>query len=187
MHRVYRDYERRKSSEQLTDFEDLLEGAIGVFETDEAAVATFRGQYRAFTVDEYQDVNLLQQTLLDCWLGDRDELCVVGDDYQSIYAFTGAGPEHLLGMPTSLSGGARRAPGGELPLDARGARARESPRAGARRGGEGPAPDASVRPAAGASPVSEPGRRGRRDRRGAACRSTARSTRRRSSVGRTRG
>src|SRR4029077_13393738 len=54
---------------------------------------------RAFTVDEYQDVNLLQQTLLDLWLGDRDELCVVGDDYQSIYSFTGAGPEHLLAMP----------------------------------------------------------------------------------------
>ena len=60
---------------------------------------TFRAQYRAFTVDEYQDVNLLQQTLLDLWLGDRDDLCVVGDDYQSIYAFTGAGPEHLLGVP----------------------------------------------------------------------------------------
>jgi DNA helicase-2/ATP-dependent DNA helicase PcrA len=44
-------------------------------------------------------VNLLQQTLLDLWLGDRDDLCVVGDDYQSIYAFTGAGPEHLLGVP----------------------------------------------------------------------------------------
>ena len=37
---------------------------------------------------------------LDLWLGDRDDLCVVGDDYQSIYAFTGAGPEHLLGTPT---------------------------------------------------------------------------------------
>src|SRR5581483_2522061 len=60
---------------------------------------TFRAQYRAFTVDEYQDVNLLQQTLLDLWLGERDDLCVVGDDYQSIYSFTGAGPEHLLGVP----------------------------------------------------------------------------------------
>ena len=48
--------------------------------------ATFRDRYRAFTVDEYQDVNLLQQTLLDLWLGARDDLCVVGDDYQSIYA-----------------------------------------------------------------------------------------------------
>ena len=43
---------------------------------------------------------MLQQTLLELWLGPRDELCVVGDDYQSIYAFTGASPEHLLSMPT---------------------------------------------------------------------------------------
>src|SRR6202008_2197129 len=81
------------------DFEDLLELAIQVFEEDGDVPETFRAQYRAFTVDEYQDVNLLQQTLLDLWLGDRDDLCVVGDDYQSIYAFTGAGPEHLLGVP----------------------------------------------------------------------------------------
>ncbi|HUK96547.1 MAG TPA: ATP-dependent DNA helicase UvrD2 [Gaiellaceae bacterium] len=99
MLRVYREYERRKSAERLVDFEDLLENAIGLFESDEHVVRVFRAQYRAFTVDEYQDVNLLQQTLLECWLGDRDELCVVGDDYQSIYAFTGAGPEYLLGLP----------------------------------------------------------------------------------------
>jgi DNA helicase-2/ATP-dependent DNA helicase PcrA len=99
MARIYRDYERGKAEQGLMDFEDLLEGAIRLFEEDERAVATFRAQYRAFTVDEYQDVNLLQQTLLDLWLGDRDDLCVVGDDYQSIYAFTGAGPEHLLAVP----------------------------------------------------------------------------------------
>ena len=44
-------------------------------------------------------MNLLQQTLLDLWLGDRDDLCVVGDDYQAIYSFTGATPRYLLGMP----------------------------------------------------------------------------------------
>ena len=99
MQRVYRDYERAKRAEGLIDFEDLLELAIATFEEDDAARDTFQAQYRAFTVDEYQDVNLLQRTLLDLWLGDRDDLCVVGDDYQSIYAFTGAGPEHLLGMP----------------------------------------------------------------------------------------
>src|SRR5213078_4140747 len=91
--------ERGKTEQGLIDFEDILEGAIRLFEQDEHAVATFRTQYHAFTVDEYQDVNLLQQSLLDLWLGDRDDLCVVGDDYQSIYAFTGAGPEHLLGVP----------------------------------------------------------------------------------------
>src|SRR5204863_4600061 len=56
-------------------------------------------RYRAFTVDEYQDVNGLQQALLELWLGDRDDLCAVGDDYQSIYAFTGASPAHLLALP----------------------------------------------------------------------------------------
>ncbi len=100
MHRVYRDYEQRKSAEGLLDFEDLLDRAVQLYERDEGARTTFRARYRSFTVDEYQDVNLLQQSLLDHWLGDRDDLCVVGDDYQSIYAFTGAGPEHLLGIPT---------------------------------------------------------------------------------------
>src|SRR5205085_6814150 len=96
---VYLEYERRKEAEALLDFEDLLERAVRVFEEDERAATTFRAQYRAFTVDEYQDVNLLQQRLLDLWLGAGDDLCVVGDDYQSIYSFTGAGPEHLLGVP----------------------------------------------------------------------------------------
>src|SRR4051812_43699926 len=100
MARVYREYERRKDAEGLLDFEDLLERTVRMFEGDERAVTAFRAQYRAFTVDEYQDVNLLQQTLLEHWLGDRDDLCVVGDDYQSIYAFTGAGPQHLLEAST---------------------------------------------------------------------------------------
>jgi ATP-dependent DNA helicase UvrD/PcrA len=99
MLRVYRDYERRKAEQGWVDFEDLIEMAIGLFDADEGALNQVRHRYQAFTVDEYQDVNLLQQTLLDRWLGDRDELCAVGDDYQSIYAFTGASPEHLLGMP----------------------------------------------------------------------------------------
>jgi DNA helicase-2/ATP-dependent DNA helicase PcrA len=102
MQRVYAEYERRKHADGAIDFEDVLERAIRLFETDPGALETFRAQYRAFTVDEYQDVNLLQQALLDLWLGERDDLCVVGDDYQSIYAFTGAGPEHLLGVPDRL-------------------------------------------------------------------------------------
>ena len=100
MHRIYARYEEGKRAKGLVDFEDLLELAIRTYEEDEQALALFRERYRAFTVDEYQDVNLLQQTLLDLWLGARDDLCAVGDDYQSIYAFTGASPEYLLGMPS---------------------------------------------------------------------------------------
>jgi DNA helicase II / ATP-dependent DNA helicase PcrA len=99
MERVFRQYEERKVARGRIDFEDLLELAVRMYDEDPAAVAGFRERYRAFTVDEYQDVNLLQQELLERWLGDRDDLCVVGDDYQSIYSFTGASPEHLLGMP----------------------------------------------------------------------------------------
>jgi DNA helicase II / ATP-dependent DNA helicase PcrA len=104
MERVFRTYEARKAERGLVDFEDLLELAIRLYDEDPAACAAFRERYRAFTVDEYQDVNLLQQSLLDRWLGDRDELCVVGDDYQSIYSFTGATPEYLLGMSRRFPG-----------------------------------------------------------------------------------
>jgi DNA helicase-2/ATP-dependent DNA helicase PcrA len=98
MARVFRDYERRKASSGLVDFEDLLELTVRMYEEDEWALAATRERYRCFTVDEYQDVNLLQQSLLELWLGGGDELCAVGDDYQSIYGFTGASPEWLLGL-----------------------------------------------------------------------------------------
>src|SRR5215210_2616379 len=93
---VFSRYDAQKERQGRVDFEDLLELAIRLYDEDEQAATTFRDRYRAFTVDEYQDVNLLQQSLLERWLGGRDELCVVGDDYQSIYSFTGATAEHLL-------------------------------------------------------------------------------------------
>src|SRR5262249_7912980 len=103
MARVFPRYEQRKADSGVVDFEDLLELAIRMFDEDSHALAAVRERYRAFTVDEYQDVNLLQQTLLDRWLGSSDELCAVGDDYQSIYAFTGATPEYLLRMATRFA------------------------------------------------------------------------------------
>jgi len=99
MKRVFRTYEHEKAERGFVDFEDLLELAVRLFEEDEHALSELRQRFRAFTVDEYQDVNLLQQELLDRWLGTSDELCAVGDDYQSIYAFTGATPEYLLALP----------------------------------------------------------------------------------------
>jgi len=104
MERVYREYERRKAERGLFDFEDMLELAVRLLEEDPSARERFQARFHSFTVDEYQDVNLLQQTLLELWLGGRDDLCVVGDDYQSIYAFTGATPAHLLGMPERYPG-----------------------------------------------------------------------------------
>ena len=99
MAELFRGYEQAKRDANAIDHEDQLELAIRIFESDERAIKTFRDRYRAFTVDEFQDVNLLQWTLLSLWLGDRDELCAVGDDYQSIFGFTGATPSYLLSLP----------------------------------------------------------------------------------------
>jgi DNA helicase II / ATP-dependent DNA helicase PcrA len=99
MLRVFRSYEDGKAESGFVDFEDILELAVQLLDEDDHALAEVRQRYRAFTVDEYQDVNLLQQALLDRWLGASDELCAVGDDYQSIYGFTGATPQYLLGLP----------------------------------------------------------------------------------------
>jgi DNA helicase-2/ATP-dependent DNA helicase PcrA len=97
--RVFREYERRKAAEGMLDFEDLLVRTVRLLEEDDAARAAVHDRWRAFTVDEYQDVNFLQQSLLDLWLGERDDLCAVGDDYQAIYGFTGASAEWLLDLP----------------------------------------------------------------------------------------
>jgi ATP-dependent DNA helicase UvrD/PcrA len=99
MHRVFDGYERRKSRTGRIDFEDMLGLAVRLFDDHPAAADDLRSRFAAFTVDEYQDVNPLQQALLDRWLGDRDEICVVGDDYQTIFSFTGASPSHLLEFP----------------------------------------------------------------------------------------
>jgi ATP-dependent DNA helicase UvrD/PcrA len=98
MLRMYEGYERRKQKGGKIDFEDMLGLAVQMFDTYPATATQIRERFRAFTVDEYQDVNPLQAALLDRWLGDRDDLCVVGDDYQTIYSFTGASPDHLLGF-----------------------------------------------------------------------------------------
>jgi ATP-dependent DNA helicase UvrD/PcrA len=99
MFRIFEGYERRKARTGRIDFEDMLMYAVRLFDERPEAAQEVRAGYDAFTVDEYQDVNTLQQALLDRWLGDRGEVCVVGDDYQTIFGFTGASPDHLLSFP----------------------------------------------------------------------------------------
>jgi DNA helicase-2/ATP-dependent DNA helicase PcrA len=98
MARLYRDYESRKGRAGRIDFEDMLELTIGLIETDGAIAAEVRDRYRWFSVDEFQDTNPLQAALLDAWLGGRDDLAVVGDEDQTIYTFTGATSDYLIGF-----------------------------------------------------------------------------------------
>ncbi|MFI9719151.1 ATP-dependent DNA helicase UvrD2 [Streptomyces sp. NPDC052396] len=94
--RIYGTYEQLKRDRGVIDFEDVLLLTVAVLQDRHDIAETVRRQYQHFVVDEYQDVSPLQQRLLDLWLGDRDNLCVVGDASQTIYSFTGATPDHLL-------------------------------------------------------------------------------------------
>ena len=97
--KVYNNYERLKTHRDgtaLLDFDDLLLHTAAAIENDAAVAQEFRDRYRCFVVDEYQDVTPLQQRVLNAWLGDRDDLTVVGDANQTIYSFTGATPKFLL-------------------------------------------------------------------------------------------
>ncbi|WP_375477218.1 ATP-dependent helicase [uncultured Jatrophihabitans sp.] len=96
--KVYAEYEQAKRRSGQLDFADLLLIMSGAMEEMADVAEEVRSRYRHFVVDEYQDVSPLQQRLLDAWLGDRDDLCVVGDANQTIYSFAGATPEHLLGF-----------------------------------------------------------------------------------------
>jgi DNA helicase-2/ATP-dependent DNA helicase PcrA len=104
MARLYGSYERSKGRANRVDFDDMLTLSVDLLEGDDEAAEIVRSRKRWFSVDEYQDTNPLQQRLLELWLGDRRDVCVVGDEDQTIYTFTGA-------TSTFLSGFARRYPG----------------------------------------------------------------------------
>ncbi len=91
-------YERVKDERRQLDFEDVLLACAGMLEAEPRVAADVREQYRHFTVDEFQDVSPLQYRLLELWLGDRRDLCVVGDASQTIFSFAGADPRFLLGF-----------------------------------------------------------------------------------------
>jgi DNA helicase-2/ATP-dependent DNA helicase PcrA len=88
-------YEDAKIKAQKIDWEDVLILTLGLLRAEPRALAHVQQQYRFFTVDEYQDISPLQHSLLDAWLGNRSDICVVGDPNQTIYSFTGATSEFL--------------------------------------------------------------------------------------------
>ncbi len=98
MEQLQRAYESLKDERRQIDFEDVLLAAAGMIEAEPRVAQQVREQYRFFVVDEYQDVSPLQHDLLQLWLGDRDDVCVVGDASQTIYSFAGASPDYLLGF-----------------------------------------------------------------------------------------
>lgn len=104
MARLLEVYEDVKTERNVIDFEDVLLLMVGILSEHPEIAREVRGQYRHFVVDEYQDVNALQQRLLALWVGERHDVCVVGDPAQTIYSFTGASPRYLLGFAQQHAG-----------------------------------------------------------------------------------
>ncbi|MCU1454755.1 MAG: ATP-dependent helicase, partial [Acidimicrobiales bacterium] len=104
---LYDRYELEKRKKGVVDFDDLLALCADAIENDPTFAAAQRWRFRHLFVDEYQDVNPLQERVLRAWLGDRTDLCVVGDPNQAIYAWNGADASYLLQF-------ARRHPGAEV-------------------------------------------------------------------------
>ncbi|HUH52557.1 MAG TPA: ATP-dependent helicase [Microbacteriaceae bacterium] len=99
---VHNLYEKIKQDRIQIDFEDVLLLLTGMLREEPRVADTVQEKYRFFTVDEYQDVSPLQHALLKTWLGDRVDICVVGDVSQTIYSFAGASSEYLRGFTSEF-------------------------------------------------------------------------------------
>jgi DNA helicase-2/ATP-dependent DNA helicase PcrA len=95
MVQIYTAYESIKKEELAIDFEDVLLLCAAMLEQEPDVRERVQDQYRYFTIDEYQDISPVQQRLINAWLGNRQEICVVGDPAQTIYSFAGATPTFL--------------------------------------------------------------------------------------------
>lgn len=94
--RAYARYRDRMEGLNAVDFDDLIYMPVRLLEDNADARDTWQEQFRYVLIDEYQDTNTAQYRFARVLAGDRENLCVVGDDDQSIYAFRGAEVEKIL-------------------------------------------------------------------------------------------
>jgi DNA helicase-2/ATP-dependent DNA helicase PcrA len=102
---IYARYELEKRRRRVVDFDDLLWWCAHAMETDDNFAAAQRWRFRHLFVDEFQDASPLSVRLVAAWLGDRRDLCVVGDPAQAIYGFAGADPSFLDEFGLHFPGG----------------------------------------------------------------------------------
>lgn len=102
---LYSEFEAAKRKARLVDFDDLLDRCTEAFKADPAFAAAQRWRFRHLFVDEFQDVNPQQFRLLQAWLGESRDLCVVGDANQAIYGWNGADPTLFTRLVDLLDGG----------------------------------------------------------------------------------
>ena len=93
---VYREYERQLHANNALDFDDLLLKTVQLFQTQPDVLESYQERFRYIMVDEYQDTNTVQFKFVSLLAAKYQNLCVVGDDAQSIYKFRGANIRNIL-------------------------------------------------------------------------------------------
>ena len=96
---IYREYQDALRRNNALDFDDLIVKTVELFKTDDQVLDYYQERFRYIMVDEYQDTNTAQFELISILARKYKNLCVVGDDDQSIYHFRGAHPEIMLNFP----------------------------------------------------------------------------------------
>ncbi|MBQ7131299.1 MAG: UvrD-helicase domain-containing protein [Oscillospiraceae bacterium] len=94
--KVYAEYQKRLESANALDFDDIIRLTVRILSEFDDVCDYYRNKYRYILVDEYQDTNHAQYRLVSLLAGENGNLCVVGDDDQSIYKFRGATIENIL-------------------------------------------------------------------------------------------
>ncbi len=101
---IFVEYEREKRAASALDFDDLLSRTAELFEKNAEARARWQKKFRYVLIDEYQDTNAVQYKLVKLLLGPERNICVVGDDWQSIYSWRGADFTNILNFERDFPG-----------------------------------------------------------------------------------
>lgn len=102
--KVYRAYEERRKTAQALDFDDLLIEAVRLLRDHKEVREKWRAQFEYILIDEYQDTNAAQYQLVKLLVNDQQNICVVGDDWQSIYSWRGADFTNILNFERDFPG-----------------------------------------------------------------------------------
>ncbi len=102
--KVYRAYEERRKTAQALDFDDLLIEAVRLLRDHKEIREKWRAQFEYILIDEYQDTNAAQYQLVKLLVNDQQNICVVGDDWQSIYSWRGADFTNILNFERDFPG-----------------------------------------------------------------------------------
>lgn len=101
---IYREYERLKRQTRALDFDDLLLEVVRLLQTVPSVRQQWQKQFKFILIDEYQDTNSAQYKIVKLLVNSQQNICVVGDDWQSVYSFRGADFTNILNFQRDFAG-----------------------------------------------------------------------------------